>query len=591
MRYRPPVGAMLLLGMLLPLTSCVNSPSLTSIVISPSSMNFGGAGLTAQLTAIGYYSHPNHPAETKDITDQVTWASSAVGCVTVNNTGMITAGENTCSNILVSASAPGFPGLITATMTVNVTQPTTGGTGPTGAGDVSTINIIPSSQSVPAVGDTAQFLAIGTTSSGSTVNLDGLVTWTSSSPQVATIGQTNGLATAVAQGTATITALYTNADGTTAVGTASFTVVAGTAQGFTAISIVPTAQAISASGQSANFVALATNGSTNLSEDVTNAADVVWSSTIPTIATVTSGLATGNGLVTGVSVGTSTIIAQLTNAGGSVLTATATVNVTATAAPEPLLSLSIIPTSITVGNLQDTGNFLAVGTFSQSPYVRDLTNSVTWLSSAPQYFPVITASDASANPGTPAGTVTAFGFGTATIIAEATDPTTGSIQTATASFTCPPPTTPIEPGECYEGSQATGLLATITVYNEGENTTDWQITAPSATGTPDVIHCGPGWTANGGAGGSVCVATYPIDTVTPSGNPGVVLTAQGGAFGGWSYNCTPSDINGNAIAAPGFTEAGPNYCVVSLTETVYDQLTGQDVTISGVDQSVGGIFN
>jgi hypothetical protein len=588
MRYRPPVGALLLFGMLLPLTSCVTSPSLTSITISPTSMNFGGAGLTAQLTAIGYYSHPNHPAETKDITDQVTWASSAVGCVTVSNTGMITSGENTCSNILVSASAPGFPGLITASMTVNVTQPTTGGSGPTGAGDVSTINIIPSSQSVPAVGDTAQFLAIGTTSSGATVNLSGLVSWTSSSPQVATIGAISGIATAVAQGTSTITALYTNADGTAATGTASFTVVAGATEAFTALSIIPNSQSVSASGQSANFVALATSGSTNLSEDVTNAADVTWSSTIPTIATVTSGGAAGNGLVTGVSVGTATIIAQLTNKDGSVLTATATVGVTATAAPEPLLSLNIIPSSITVGNLQDTGNFLAVGTFSQSPYVRDLTNSVNWLSSSPETFPVITASDTTANPGAPAGTVTAFGFGSATIIAQATDPTTGSIQTATALFTCPPPTEPIQPGECYEGSQATALLATITVYNEGNNTTDWQITASSATGTADVLHCGPGWT---GAGGSVCVATYPIDTKTPSGNPGVVLTAQGGAFGGWSYNCTPSDVNGNAVAAPGFDAAGPNYCVVDLTETVFDQLTGTDVTINGVDQSVGAIFN
>ncbi len=591
MRYRPPVGAFLLLGMLLPLTSCVNSPSLTSITISPTSMNFGGAGLTAQLTATGYYSHPGHPAETKDITDQVSWASSASECVTVSTTGLITSGNIACSNILITASAQGFPGLISANMTVDVTQPTTGGTGPSGAGDVTTITIIPGSQSVPVVGDTAQFLAIGTTTSGVTVNLDGLVSWTSSSPQIATIGATTGLATAVGQGTTTITALYTNTDGVTATGSASFTVVAGVAEPFTSISIIPGSQSVSASGQSANFIALATAGSTGLTEDVTNAADVVWSSTISTIATVTSGLAAGNGVVTGVSVGSSTITAQLTNPDGSVLTAQATVTVTATAAPEPLLSLSIIPTSITVGNLQDTGNFLAVGTFSTAPYVRDLTNSVTWLSSAPEVFPVITASDSSANPGAPAGTVTAFGAGSATIIAEATDTTTGSIQTATATFTCPEPTNPIQPGECYEGSQATGLLATVTVYNEGDNTTDWEVTAPSATGTPDVIHCGPGWTANGGAGGSVCVATYPIDTLTPSGNPGVVLTAQGGAFGGWSYNCAPSDINGNLLNPPSFTAAGPNYCVVSLTITVLDALTGQDVTVTGVDQTVGGIFN
>ena len=185
MPYRPPVGALLLLSLALPLTSCVNSPSLTSISISPTSMNFGGAGLTAQLIAIGSYTHPGHPAETKDITNQVTWLSSASQCVTVSSTGMLTSGANNCSGIVITAKAPGFPGVITANMTVNVTQPTTGGTGPAGAGDVSSISIIPGAQSVPVVGDTAQFLAIGTTSTGVTENLNGVVSWTSSSPQIA----------------------------------------------------------------------------------------------------------------------------------------------------------------------------------------------------------------------------------------------------------------------------------------------------------------------------------------------------------------------------------------------------------------------
>jgi uncharacterized protein YjdB len=568
MRYRSPSSAILLLGLLVPFNGCINAPSLTSITISPTSMNFGGAGLTAQLTATGYYTHPGHQAETKNITNLVSWSSSASECVTVNNTGLITSGNDSCSNILITASAPGFNGYISANMTVNVTQPTTGGTGPTGAGDVNTINIIPSSQSVPTVGDTAQFLAIGVTTSGATVNLDGLVSWTSSSPQVATIGATSGLATAVAQGSSTISALYTNADGTTATGTATFTVVGGTSEAFTAISIIPASQSVSASGQSATFIALATSGSTNLSEDVTNATDVVWSSTIPTIATVTSGLATGNGVVTGVSVGTSTIVAQLTNpTNGSVLTAQATVSVTATAAPEPLLSLTIIPTSITVGNLQDTGNFLAVGTFSQSPYVRDLTNSVTWLSSAPEVFPVITSNDSTPNPGAPAGTVTAYGNGSATIIAEATDPTTGSIQTAIATFSCPLvlPNPPTVAGSCYSGSQAPSLLATVTVYNEGLNTTDWLITAPSATGTANVIHCGPG-SSNAGLGGSVCVATYPVGTT-------VVLTAPstGAQFGGWSSSCTT--INPNPSSA-----AGPNTCQFTISDT-------------NTNISVGAIFN
>jgi hypothetical protein len=123
MRYRPLLGALVLLCVTVPLTSCITSPSLTSITVSPNTMNFGGAGLTAQLTATGYYTHPEHPPITRDITTQVTWESSATQCVTVTNTGFLTTGGNICSNILVTASAPGFNGLISGAMTVNLTQP------------------------------------------------------------------------------------------------------------------------------------------------------------------------------------------------------------------------------------------------------------------------------------------------------------------------------------------------------------------------------------------------------------------------------------------------------------------------------------
>ncbi len=100
------------------------------------------------------------------------------------------------------------------------------------------------------------------------------------------------------------------------------------------------------------------------------------------------------------------------------------------------------------------------------------------------------------------------------------------------------------------------LLSTLTVYNEGLNTTNWLVTAPSATGTPDVLHCGPGATA-------VPSAWRPI----PFGTT-VTLTAPatGAAFGGWSSNCA----NIGTITA-----AGPNSCTVTLT----------------TNDTVGAIFN
>jgi hypothetical protein len=211
-------GALLLVGALVPITSCVASPSLTSIVVSPSVMNFGEAGLTTQLTAIGHYTRPHHADVTKDITTEVTWASSTPDCVSVNSTGLITSGKNICSGVLVSASAQGFHGIIRGTMTVNVTQLGAAST------DVVTVTVTPTNPAPLTVGGQLRFVAVGFTVAGTQVTLTQPVAWSSGNPGLATIDQT-GLATAVAAGTTTITAGYRNADGTQAIpGTATLMV-------------------------------------------------------------------------------------------------------------------------------------------------------------------------------------------------------------------------------------------------------------------------------------------------------------------------------------------------------------------------------
>jgi uncharacterized protein YjdB len=544
---------LLLIGLALPIAGCTN-PLVDSIAVTPTSQSVG-VGQGVQFTATGTYGHgSSHPSTTQNITDSATWTSSVPAVATISSTGVATgvsAGSTT-----ITASMNGYTGVISASATLTVSSSSSTSPGAAVVG----LAIIPSSQSVAAPQETSQFIAIGTTSTGSTVDLTNAVTWSSSSQQIATVGANTGLATAVAQGTVTITAIYTGS-GSTLTATATFSVTGGTSEEYTAVTILPSSQSVSASGQTGQFIALATSGTTGLEEDVTNSPQIKWLSSIPSVATVTSGLSSGNGVTTGVSQGTSAITAELANPDGSLVSASASVNVTLTPAPEPLLSLTIIPSSITVGNLDDQGQFLAIGTYSTTPTVRDLTNSVTWLTSAPSVFPVNTNGTGSPSGGANAGIVTAYGTGTATIIAEATDATTGSVQTSTASFACPlvlPTATTA--GSCYPGSEASALLATLTVYNEGLNTSSWLVTAPSATGTPDVLHCGPG--SNGaGYGGSVCVATYPVGTV-------VTLTAPAGAgaFGGWSYNCVPT----TAISA-----AGPNSCTVTLT----------------FDDTVGAIFN
>ncbi len=335
------------------------------------------------------------------------------------------------------------------------------------------------------------------------------------------------------------------------------TLLAGCAtSGLDSIVVSPGSQSL-AVGQTAQLTAVGTFGNASHTSTQNVTSTVTWASTTPSVATVSA-----SGLVTALAPGSTTIMASSTAFSGPV-SSTSAVAVSAAAATGgsggSFVSLTIIPSGITVGNLQDTGQFLAIGTFSTAPYVRDLTNSptLTWISSVPSVFPVNT--NTSGTLGATAGIVSAYGNGSAVIIAEAKNPTDGTIQTATANFNCPlvlpnPPTTP---GSCFPGSQAPALLATLTIYNEGLNTTNWLVTAPSATGTPKVLNCGPG----AGVNNSVCVATYPVGTT-------VTLTApaNGAAFGGWSYNCVPLV----AISA-----VGPNSCSVTLT----------------TNDTVGAIFN
>jgi hypothetical protein len=465
-----------------------------------------------------------------------------------------------------------MPGAIAATATITVTG---GSTSPNN--DIVSLTLIPSSQSVALPNQSSQFIAIGANGAGSTMDLTGQVVWNSSTTSIARINSA-GLATGIGKGSATISAIFTNPDKTVASATSTFTVLSGASEPITDLTITPGTQSLSASGQTGQFIAIGTSGSTGLSVDLTNSAQLKWTSSIASVASVASGLASGNGVVTGASAGSTTISAVWTNPDSTVVSATATVTVSLTAPPNPLLSLQIIPDKISVGDLQGTGQFIAIGSFSTPPYVRDVTNSpnTTWISSFPDEFPVNTNSGGT--PSASAGIVTAYAAGSATIIAEYTDPASQTIQTATATFSCPlqipdPTTHPPTPPSCYYGETGP-LKATLTIYAEGLNVTtnpdqgNWLVTGPSATGTPDVIHCGPGWSKDGNTGGSVCTGIYPVGTaiiLTAHGQPGV-------AFGGWTENCTP-------IGA--VTEDGDNQCQISLTSHGG----------GSVNATVGAIFN
>ena len=465
MKDRFCLKALLLASLVLPFAGCGSSTDVDSISISPTGATLG-PGATVQLTAMGSIGHGSHPAGSQNITTTATWASSTTSVATVSASGVVTgvsAGTTT-----ITASIQGFRGVVTsneATITV------TGSSGPSSQA-LTSLSIIPSSQSVASPGQTSQFIAIGTTSSGTTVNLSSQVAWSSSSTQVAKIS-TSGLATALSQGTSTITAIATNADKTVVTATATFTVIGGASEPYTAIAITPGSQSVSATGQTGQFIALGTPGSTGLQQDVSNSAQVAWTSSIPAIATVSTYPAAPAGQVAGVSAGTTTITAKLTNPDGSVVTATAAVTVTASAAPEPLLSITVLPNLVSIGNLDGTAQFLAYGTFSTAPTVMDITNGinhngftspVTWVSAPNQnVFPV---NSAGADGETGGLAPRPIGNGSADIYVVAKNPDGTLVYSPPATFNCPlvpyVPATATAPailGTCNEETIASPLLA------------------------------------------------------------------------------------------------------------------------------------
>ena len=425
MSVRSFVRLLLFVGIILPIVGCTSS-EIDSLAISPTSQTIA-VGQTVQFTAIGTYGHgPNHPSVQRDVTDLVTWTSSQPSVATINSTGLATAmGAGTTT---ITASIKGFTGLITATATLNVSAPSGSG-GTTSAEPLVSLSIIPTSQSLLAANQTAQFIAIGTTGSGSTVNLTNqsatigsatinAATWSSSVTSVATVNAATGVATSVGAGTTTITAIAKNPDGTVVTGTATLNVTissSSSSEPVVALAIIPTSQTALAINQTAQFIAIGTTGS-GTTVDLTDQAN--WISSNVSIATINP----TTGLATAVSAGTTAITAIVTNPDGTVVTGTAAFTVSAQSASEPLVSLSIIPASQTAYAANQTAQFIAIGTTGTGTTV-DLTTQAVWSSS----------NTSVATIGANTGLATALTSGTTAITAIATNPD-GTVVTGTASF-------------------------------------------------------------------------------------------------------------------------------------------------------------
>lgn len=158
-----------------------------------------------------------------------------------------------------------------------------------GNNDVASFTISPLNASILPTG-TQQFSASGIFGDGSTRDITSTATWTSSNPAVATI-DANGLATAVALGSTTITATDSGMKQSTTL-TVSNKVVSS-------LTIAPSNPTV-VSGGTQTFTATAT-----YSDSSTNTVSATWTSSNTAVATINS----STGVATGVTTGTATITA------------------------------------------------------------------------------------------------------------------------------------------------------------------------------------------------------------------------------------------------------------------------------------------
>jgi hypothetical protein len=184
MNHRPLMSLLLLLALTVVLTNCAASPSIASIQLTPANASLNAVGDTVQFKAIGTFSRGHHPQETRDITSEVTWASSQPSAATIDNTGLAT--DAGVGSTTITASMKGDNGDVLGSATLTAT-----------GHDLQSVTIVPSGQTLFAIGETAQFVAFGSFNSPPlTQDLTDQVTWRSTDVNLATIDSA-GLATAI----------------------------------------------------------------------------------------------------------------------------------------------------------------------------------------------------------------------------------------------------------------------------------------------------------------------------------------------------------------------------------------------------------
>jgi uncharacterized protein YjdB len=392
-------------------------------------------GLTTPFTVTGVFSD----GTSADLTEQVTWSSSAPAIATVSN-GAGTRGAVQALNVgmaTISAAQGGVTG--TASLTVTAAQ-------------LASVQLSPANPTVPR-GLTRQLSAIGLYTDGTTQDLTAQATWTSADGTIATVSNASGsegVAQALDQGTVVISASVGGRTGST-----SLTVSPAVLQLLQVNPVGPSVPAGLTEQLSATGVY-----SDSTTQDLTT--QVTWTSADAQVVQV-SNAAGFQGIVTGGAVGSTTVTASLSGVSGST---------TVTVTPSVLQQLQVTPPNPTRPKGLQV-NFQATGVFSDGS-TQDLTTQVTWASTS---MGVVAISNASGVE----GRATAMNVGTATVTA-----TFGAVS-GSASFTVTPAQLTrldVTPASTTMPLGTVRLFQAIGTYTDGSTQTltsqaSWSSSAPA----------------------------------------------------------------------------------------------------------------
>ncbi|HXE08343.1 MAG TPA: Ig-like domain-containing protein, partial [Acidobacteriaceae bacterium] len=169
----------------------ITSMTLNTLVITPADPTIA-TGTTQQFQMLGTFSDG---VTTVDLTSSARWQTSNFADAVISRSGLATGLAS--GTVTITAS---YGGLTPATTTLTVSNAT-----------LQSIAVTPAAQTV-VLGGVQLYAATGTFSDGSTQDVTGVCTWTSSDPSVALVNQT-ALASSVTQGTTNIKATFQGVSG------------------------------------------------------------------------------------------------------------------------------------------------------------------------------------------------------------------------------------------------------------------------------------------------------------------------------------------------------------------------------------------